>query len=239
LIDYLGSLEADSEAIAGLAPAHLERPVPDCPGWTVAELLRHLGRVYRWAAGAAAGGGQPPPAPGDPPEGDDGLVEWFEAGRTEVLGALRAPEDQPAWSFVPPHTFTVGWWRRRQALETAVHLHDVRSAAGAEGAMDPELAADGIDEFLSAMLPRVLARRPVSALSGTFHVHCTDTPGEWQLDFSAADLDVRREHGKADTAIRGPAAELYLWLWNRPVPNPAIEIFGNHALAEAWREVRL
>src|SRR4051812_23480836 len=30
------------------AEADLATPVPACPGWTVADLVRHLGGVHRW-----------------------------------------------------------------------------------------------------------------------------------------------------------------------------------------------
>jgi hypothetical protein len=46
---------------------------------------------------------------------------------------------------------------------------------------------------------------------------------------------VTHEHGKGDAAIRGPASALVLWLWGRPTPG--VEIFGDQAVAEAWRSL--
>jgi hypothetical protein len=66
-------------------------------------------------------------------------------------------------------------------------------------------------------------------------VHCTDTPGEWWLDFDAEGLAAKREHAKGDTALRGPASGLFLWLMNRQnAGDSGIEVLGDGALVEAW-----
>lgn len=237
---HLSALAADSQAVADLAENRLDRPVPSCPDWTVADLIAHLGGVYSWVwLVVRADGDKPDKGRDHGPDDRNGLVDWFREERAAAISVLESKEPgEPAWSFVGPRD--VGWWRRRQALETAVHLHDVESAAGLPKAIDPELAADGIDEYLTEFLPGYLRRNAVEGLEGTFHMHCTDTDGEWVVDFSAPELEVRREHTKADTALRGPASDLFLWLWNRvPVDCPGIEVFGDREVAEALGRVRV
>lgn len=239
---HLAALEADSGAIAELAPQHLERAVPACPDWDVADLIGHLGGVYSWAAMVTSAGGDRPQGERDrPPPDREALIRWFQVKRQAVLSVLAGTDpDRPAWVFIAPSPRNVAWWRRRQAMETAIHLADVQQAAGITPTMSAELAADGIDEVLTEMLPGLMARRRVEGLGGTLHVHCTDAEGEWVLDFSAPTLEVRREHAKADTAARGPAAGLYLWLWNRTDPESAgLDVFGDQSLVETWRKVRL
>lgn len=239
---HLSALAADSEALADLAEGHLDLPVPACPEWTVADLLGHLGGVYSWAWLVVRAAGEKPDKDRDrPPPERDALVEWFREERTAAIDALSsAAPDAPAWVFLRRSQPTVGWWRRRQALETAVHLCDVEAALGRPGSVAPDLASDGVDEFLSAFLPGYLGRNRVEGLAGTFHVHCTDADGEWVMDFSAPELEVRREHAKADTAVRGPASSLFLWLWNRvPLDGPGLEVFGRRDVAEALAGVRL
>lgn len=238
---HLSALVADSEAFADLAEGQLDRPVPPCPDWNIAQLVGHLGGVYSWATLAVEGGGERPgrarqPAPEDP----DQLVGWFRARRQSLVDALteRQPEE-PAWVFAQGGTVAdVAWWRRRQAQETAVHLFDMEAAVGSPGPIDPELAADGIDETLTLFAPGFLRGHEVDGLDGTLHVHCTDADGEWLLTFGAGDaggVDVRREHAKADTAVRGPASAIYLWLWNRvPLATSGLEVFGRRETAEAW-----
>lgn len=237
---HLSALAADSQVVADLAETRMDLPVPACPDWTVADLLGHLGGVYSWVWLVIRADGDKPDKGRDHPSEDRAeLVPWFREERAAVLSALESKEpDQPAWSFVGPRD--VGWWRRRQALETAMHLYDVSEAAGLNEAMDPELAADGVDEFLTEFLPGYLKLSQVAGLEGTFHVHCTDADGEWVVDFSAPSLEVRREHTKADTAVRGPASDLYLWLWNRVTLDcPGLEIFGRRDVAEALDQIRI
>jgi uncharacterized protein (TIGR03083 family) len=239
---HLSALTADSEALIDLAAGHLDAPVAACPDWDVAQLVGHLGGVYSLAALIARAAGERPGLSREqPPEDRAQLDAWFRAQRAGVLEALtRAEPDDPAWIFVPPGRASIGWWRRRQAMETAIHLFDVEDAAGSPGSIEPELAADGADEALTVILPAYLARKPVPGLKGSFHVHATDADGEWSLDFGAEGLAVRRDHAKADTAVRGPAAGLFLWLWNRRTPEQAgLEVFGDTSVVDAWSEVRL
>ena len=50
-------------------------------------------------------------------------------------------------------------------------------------------------------------------------------------------VTVARGHGKADVAVRGPAAGLLLVLTRRLPPSaPGIEVLGEHALLTHWLE---
>jgi predicted lipid carrier protein YhbT len=135
---------------------------------------------------------------------------------------------------------TVGFWRRRVALETLVHRWDAELGAGVEIVpTDPVLAADTIDEYLDVFLglQRVLNTAP--GAGETAHVHCTDTDGEWFIEFPApGERVVRREHAKGDVAFRGPAEGLMLYLWGRlPAGEAGVEIVGDTALADRWNEL--
>lgn len=231
---YRAVLAADSQTVADLAVGRLDRPVPTCPGWSVADLLAHLGGVYSWAAAAVLGGGEHPvgraPAPDDPAR----RVGWFLDRRGQLLDALCAVgADAPCWSFAGPDT--TGWWWRRQVHETAVHRYDVQLAAGEPGSVDPAVATDGIDELLSVFVPGFRSYRIVPGLVGTLHFHCDDTDGEWTIDLTGEDVVVTREHRKADTAVRGPASDLYLWSWNRlPLERSCLDVLGRADVAAAW-----
>jgi uncharacterized protein (TIGR03083 family) len=240
-LPYETIVAAEGNTLADSAAGHLDRPVPACPDWKVGQLVAHLGGVYAWARSAVAAGGErvsrrdvaAPPPPEDSPE----MVPWFRARLAELLEALSAGADAPAWTFPPNAPNTVGWWQRRQALETAVHRWDVQTAVdpGRVDPIAPDLAVAGVDEFLEDFLPRVLPAGEAGALTGTLHLHATDTPGEWWLDFDTEGLATQRQHAKADTAVRGPASGLYLWLFNRQTPEAAgLEVFGRVETAAAW-----
>src|SRR5918992_1103376 len=77
--------------------ADLSWSVPTCPGWALADLLRHIGANLRFVETAvrtgtavADPGRQVPEAAG--PEGDDpaALDGWLADGAERVAGTLRA-----------------------------------------------------------------------------------------------------------------------------------------------------
>ena len=234
--------------------------VPGCPEWDLADLGWHLADVQRWAANVVTTGqpAEPPapnPAPATPAEA---LVQATEA----LLSALDAADPEaPGWNFSSGPQ-TKAFWFRRQALEVAVHRWDAESAVSDDPApLDTAVAADLIDEYLKITLQRVIDREridlaPMAALDGSdVHVHCTDTgglgvAGEWTFDVDRASLgapgdngdrgpgrlEVVDEHRKAAVALRGPAADLALFLYNR-VGADRVEVFGDPLVLAAWGPV--
>ncbi len=64
---FLGCLAADFARLLAVVPADLAAAVPSCPGWTVADLTRHVGEVSRRPSRP----GQPTRAHTGPPPGPD------------------------------------------------------------------------------------------------------------------------------------------------------------------------
>jgi len=90
---------------AGLTPTSggLAVPVPWVPEWTARDLVGHLGTVHRWATAILRAGhtGRPAPEATQTPP-DDGLLDWYAAGLTELIATLRTtPADAPAWHMRP------------------------------------------------------------------------------------------------------------------------------------------
>jgi hypothetical protein len=123
------------------------------------------------------------------------------------------------------------------ANEVAIHRFDAELAAGAPQPVDPERAVDGIDELLTVLLPfSAVMKSP--EMNGSFHLHCTDTDGEWLTTFTAGRPTTTREHAKGDLAVRGPASPLFLWSWNRAtVGTDGLESFGHPTLLDAWAAI--
>jgi len=47
---YLASLQTEGDLFAAaIAAAAPDAPIPMCPDWTMADLVRHTGGVHRWA----------------------------------------------------------------------------------------------------------------------------------------------------------------------------------------------
>jgi uncharacterized protein (TIGR03083 family) len=239
-LDYVGAIRHDAAALVEAAGrAGLDAPVPSCAKWTVADLLGHIGVVHRWAAASCDR------APSDPferaadagieaPEDGAARLDWVREGAAHLADTLgaRSPDDA-CWTWAPPAT--IGFWRRRQAHETAMHRVDAQLAAGVPEPIDAALAADGIDEYLT-LLPLMPWREGAGAGSGeTVHLHCTDVEGEWLVRLAASGLEVEREHAKADVAARGAASDLLCWLMGRADPD-RVQVFGDAALLHRWRD---
>jgi hypothetical protein len=124
------------------------------------------------------------------------------------------------------------------AHETAVHRWDAELAVGDTTPIDPELAADGVDEWLTVHLDTdVTYRGPeVPRPAGPLHLHCTDVPGEWWAALDGTDLTVVREHRKGDVAARGRAEDLLLVCWRR-LPPSAVDVVGDAAVLQAWLDL--
>ena len=260
----LETLAAASEKFSRLADSNLDLDVKACPGWSVADLVGHLGGVYSWVVMVMAADGERPTGQRQSAPSDLNLIlEWFAERRSSLLASLSSrPYDAPAWTFSTRTSATTAWWLRRQAAETAIHLHDMEEAvsggalggsagsaagsaaagsapAGSAAAVSPLAAADGVDEVLTDMAPSYLDRNQAD-LRGSLHVHATDTPGEWTVDFDVRPVDVRREHAKGSAAVRGPARDLFLWLWNRRSLDEApMEVFGDLDVARSWEQIRI
>lgn len=244
-LDHEGQLMAEAAERAGLAA-----PVPACPGWQVRDLLRHQGYVHRWATRFVAEA-LPAPVPepteaeilaGGPPDPD--LNDWFRAGHAALVSALAAADsDLTCWTFLPapsPRAF----WARRQAHETAIHRVDAEQAAAIDlTPIATDLAADGIDELIMGFFGRDERRLSDEQRAGGRQivlVRATDAGCEWLVTLTADGqraATVRRGGGEADCTLAGPAAGLYLLLWNRAEPDgAAVAVTGDGAVLRAWRD---
>ena len=225
---HLAGLEAAADRLAGWATeAGPGATVPSCPGWSVADLVAHQGRVHRWAL-AALSGADLRTVGIDDQEGPDGdAVEWLRAGATELLDVLRtAPDDLVAPTFLreaPPARL---FWARRQHHETAVHALDALAAregrmpSAADAWFGADVARDGIDELLVGFWPR-RGRGPRSEDGAYPAVVATAEGDRWWLEVGPDSVRTRllgrHEPDPAPDAVRlsGPALEVHLALWNR------------------------
>src|SRR4051812_46896078 len=236
-VDYLQAIVSDTERMAKagtIAPTTL---VPSCPEWDVAALCAHQGWVHRMAT-LATSSVERPDFSGIPSAPPGHEVEYLRAGVTPLIETLKnRPSDQPAWNFSGQHQ-VVGFWARRQALETMVHRWDAERAIGQPSEFPTALAADGIDEWLVSFAPRRLRGKDLSLIAGSIHLHCTDTEGEWTITIVDGKARVEQGHAKGDVAARGRAESLMLLMWNRiGSQDPALEIFGDRSVLDRWLEL--
>jgi uncharacterized protein (TIGR03083 family) len=231
--ELIAWLRREGERLAAAADqAGFAAPVPACPGWQVRDLLRHLGYVHRWAAGYVRDQrtrwvdrlSEEEILSGGPP--DDELAAWFRQGLAELVRVLAAagPETD-CWTFLDAPS-PVAFWARRQAHETTIHRVDAEQAAAAAGGAQPadppdidaRFAIDGIDELIMGFLARDARRGRWDGPPAVLGFHAEDGEGgtaHWRLDAAPGRLAVSRGTGPAGCDVTGPAARLYLLLWNR------------------------
>jgi uncharacterized protein (TIGR03083 family) len=209
------------------------QPVPACPGWAVADVLGHMGRVYRSISEIVERRAQEVPKVEIPkPPSGDAVLEFFASGHARVVAALSSiSPEEPVYTW--SNQRNAAFYQRRMAHETAVHRWDVQAAYGAPAPIDADLAADGVDEFYGTVLPFALRRVERERPTGSLHLHRTDGPGEWIVDVAGGEVVMRREHAKGDAAVRGGASDLLLFAWNRS-RGPSLDIVGDAAVADAW-----
>ena len=249
---YYAEISASTRALAGLAGgADLTLPVPTCPDWTLRQLITHVGRAQRWAAQIVSTRSAQPVAFREVPDGripDDPAEHagWLCSGADRLIAVLGAAGDVPVWVF--GHQRPASVWARRMTHETTVHSADAQLALAdaeehpAAPAIPPDVAADGIDEWLTDLAgpgdgepdPRAAGLAEGESL----HVHAADVPdgtGEWLVSHDPAGITVRRVHEKGTLALRGGASDLLLVLLRRlPADDPAVQRHGDLAVLRRW-----
>jgi uncharacterized protein (TIGR03083 family) len=217
-LDAVPWIERESEAFASVIDAgRLDRSVPGCPEWTLRDLAWHLGRVQRfWTRAVRAAADREPERPAAEatgPEREPELAAWMRAATHELLDALRTVSfDTPAWTWWRDNR-TVGAIARHQVQEAAVHRWDAQSAVGTPESLAPEVADDGLEEFLW------IARQLRGPAPITFVATDSDR------SFPASDDEPR-------VTVSAPASDLVLLLYGR-VSADRMQVVGDRATLDA------
>lgn len=245
---FLACLQADCQRVREVVPERLERRVPTCPDWTVADLTRHLAQVYLHKVEIMRHAKEPdtwPPA-GFAAADPLGLLDEAYSQLSQELGS-RDP-GEPCPTFYGPDQ-TVGFWIRRMAQETVVHRIDAELGAGVAVAPVPgDLAVDGVDELLQVFMGWGFAEWPED-----FAGALRDSPGHgfliradatadsqgasWLVRTGAGALTVEggpdevatTATGVHDVSVSGNPAAVLRWAWNREAPGEgsAVRITGD------------
>lgn len=218
-----------------------DAPVPTCPGWSAARLVRHLGQVHRWAETIVR---EQRRERLDPRQLDLGWPEhwssspdWLVQGLQSAVTTLRsANPETPVWTWgLDQH---VRFWSRRLLHETTVHRTDLEQVVGRPLEVDPDVAADGIDELLSNLPARAPSHPALAELRGdgeSIHLHATDGEGEWVIHLEPEGFRVQQGHAKATSAIQARAGDLLLLLYRRlPLEDGRYRLFGDEEPVKRW-----
>lgn len=236
---FLTCLESDYRRLREVAAGALTAPVPSCPGWTGADLVRHVAEVYLHKKETIRLGDWPRPWP--PELGDDVLGALDRAYDELVAELARHDPADPALAWYTPDQ-TVGFWIRRMAYETVIHRLDAELAAGA--AHDPipaDLAEHGIEEVLVCFLsfasreyPDELGSRLSDCDGRTVRVGAGATG--WQVRLGPTEVTVARGRADQEAGVSGEPDEVLRWLWGR-AGDEVVRLDGDRWVAGRLRDL--
>ncbi len=223
-------------------PADPAAPVPSCPGWSVADLLEHVGMVYLHKVECLRQGHHPDPWP--PPEvAGEAPMHLLERSYAALAAELasREPTD-PAFTWFTPDQ-SVGFWIRRMAHETVIHRVDAELAAGAPiQAIPGDLAQDGIDEVLVVCAQYGARTWPdefVELLAGADgrSVRLEAAQRAWAVRLAPGTVEVRASNmDDAAATVAGEPGDLMRWLWNR-AGDEVVHMTGDADLVTRLRSI--
>jgi uncharacterized protein (TIGR03083 family) len=230
---HLECLAADYERLRAVAAMDLQAAVPTCPGWSVADLTRHVGEVYLHKIKAMQEGAEPEQWP---PEdlADEEPLALLERAYAELRHefATRQSSDAAGSWYTPDQT--VGFWIRRMAQETVIHRIDAEMGTGQPiQAVPRDLAVDGIDELLKVFVEygvKTWGKYFTEILSASAgHTFSLKTEGAaWRVRTGPGLFAVDDGGDKqAEVSVSGEPTALLRWVWNREGPDPNITIEGS------------
>jgi uncharacterized protein (TIGR03083 family) len=208
----------------------------------------HTGVVHRHKSAIVRDRLLDNPDPIEPPR--DETLEWYRAGLAELLEVLGATDpSEHVFTWYPPDQ-SVGFWYRRMAQETLIHRVDAEQGHGSVSPIDPELAADGIDEVVTVYVGGYpnwgafepghdVVRLECADRAEVWHVRLGRFTGTSPVTATAYDLDAFVAIDPVpdpEAVIRGTAADIDLWLWGRG-PLDRISVTGDRSLATKLRSI--
>jgi uncharacterized protein (TIGR03083 family) len=214
---HVAAFRAEAERCGALARVvpHAA-PLPHVPRWSVGGVVRHLVGDFRWACDIVetcqwnGNGFSVPRTRGD------GLLRAYDEAAARMGVALAAAAATPATpcpNFAERDEGTLGWWPRHQAHETLLHRWDMESATGRHDAIDPAVAADGVDEAFRVYTARYGPQR----LDRPITIVCADADAAWTVSPTGTDgrVAVAPTTHRSGADLECTASALLLAIWKR------------------------
>jgi uncharacterized protein (TIGR03083 family) len=228
LDEYLPALQRADARFAGAAAeavlAHgWTARVPGCPGWTLADLVWHLGEVQHfWAWLVRTRAADPSAYPEPTRRPDDELLGWGMAQSAELEAVLGGADPHGrVWTWAAQQD--VAFVLRRQAQEATVHTADVEQVLGDVRPIPAAVGLDGIDEWLDVMVPSALPDGPPDDAHPVV-LHALDADAERTLFPGTRPFPI--------AVLTGTAGDLLLAVWRR-LPMEVLTVHGDPLQAAA------
>ena len=249
-IDYARALLEQNELLVEtFSGADLSIAVPTCPGWSLLQLMRHVGRGDRWAAQMIRENISEldvrAVVDGRPPDDVELALVWLRSSPAVVVEAVaNSGENSLVPTLVGPRPGV--WWLRRRLHEATVHRADAAIARTAVGdkvtyQLAPELAADGIDEWIERLEEfQRQATMPASLQPGQRLAFQTTDPivgsARWVVEGTEQGLKrLDDQLDGADTTMTGTAENLFLaMVRRRNIEQAQVQLDGDPGVWQAW-----
>ncbi len=218
--------------ITGHDDADMQRPVPNCPGWTVYNAAAHIGRVaIAWQEMILA-------TPDDPDSRSRGYAKSAEHPAGTPVGELASwahaaidrlddDVDRSCYFSMTGGEGTVGLWGWHAASELGVHRLDVEAALDQPHALTDRGALDAATYTCQFFLPAM--RRVTEIDPGGVRVRLNNEDG------TIAGTAIESESTDAVT-LEGPPVQVLLALWGRD--HTGVEVVdGDPAVWQGWQEL--
>jgi uncharacterized protein (TIGR03083 family) len=231
-VDQPEVIQRESRCIVDAYVANAEAKIPWSDRWRVGTVARHVAGTHHVVAEVIAG--RPDADFGlfatlaSPEKNDPSFPDWFTQGTGRLVAELRSVDpDLACWNFHDGRDGQVGFWARRMMHESMVHRWDAQMGAfGTADPIEPDIAVDGIDEFLEVFvdITRSQANAPVGP---TVLIEARDSSASWTTELSAGGRTVSRGTYDAEIQVRGNASDILLLLWGRMAELPdSVEVVG-------------
>lgn len=203
-----------TEATRAADPA---APVPSCPGWSFADLTRHVGRFLENVTRYLRAGSRVELRP-LPERAGDPLADLDEQLAAATAALRDTPGNRPLWTPSPAAPDLAWVWHRRAAHELNLRRWDAQAALRTLAPTDREQAADAIDELLGTLLAIRLTFDSPPKWTGSAMVVCTDGPQRWHVELRPGEIPAVRlaaDGEDADATLSGRTSNLLYQLWSR------------------------
>jgi len=218
----LGWLDELIAWFEGLQPSDLVHAVPACPGWTVNNVVAHIGygAIIFWIVPATHGELDDADYTAAEAAAGDGNGAAVFSGALHTLSALlrsHHPADH-APVVIGPHTY--GGLARLATTEMAVHRLDCQDALLRPRSMSNDHALDALAWTTETWLPELSAIDPDPPPAGRVTMVCELTGDTFAV-------------GRGDhvAQIAGSAVDLLMLIWGRPAP---ASVTGDQSAVEWW-----
>jgi len=222
--ELVTAVRREGETLLTAASQGLDAWVPTCEEWNVEALVEHVAGVYNNVLNLVSQR-ITTPSWDEVPLPDGAPMDVLRELLDDLVVALSDAEaDTPVWNWAKGSDDVAAFWARRMAHESSVHRFDAQRAHGIAQPIDAELAADGVDELLDVIGPRVYKRDSLSGPNGT-----------WSIQLSAEGMERLAVASSPQARARGTSSALLLAAYGR-IPWSSQDVEGDESLLQAWSD---